>query len=142
MPTEADPAWGFGLDKLSIVNSKLRYVRPQLELNLHIDTANLTGLYSDESTPAQFTLAGKINGSPLRIDSQLTPFAVPAGVDVDINLHGEKILKHHVLISASTGQGKSNLVKVMSSNALYKEYCGMLILDLHNDYFGIAAIGL
>ena len=88
MPTEADPAWGFGLDKLSIVNSKLRYVRPQLELNLHIDTANLTGLHSDESTPAQFTLAGKINGSPLRIDSQLTPFAVPAGVDVDINLQG------------------------------------------------------
>ncbi|MDT8404922.1 DUF748 domain-containing protein [Sulfuriflexus sp.] len=88
MPAEAGPAWGFGLDKLSIVNSKLRYVRPQLELNLHIDTANLTGLHSGGSTPAQFTLAGKINGSPLRIDSQLAPFAVPAGVDVDINLQG------------------------------------------------------
>jgi len=63
-------------------------------------------------------------------------------LDVDINLPGEKILKHHVLISASTGKGKSNLVKVMSYNALDKDYCGMLILDPHNEYFGKDGIGL
>jgi len=57
-------------------------------------------------------------------------------LDVNVVLDGEKTLKHHVLIPASTGKGKSNLVKVMSYSALDKNYCGMLILDPHNEYFG------
>ena len=63
-------------------------------------------------------------------------------LDVDVSLPGEKILRHHILISASTGKGKSNLVKVMTYNALGEDYCGMLILDPHDEYFGRDGNGL
>lgn len=63
-------------------------------------------------------------------------------LDVDVLLNGEDVLKHHVLIPASTGKGKSNLVKVMSYSALDKAYCGMLVLDPHNEYYGLHGTGL
>ncbi len=47
---------------------------------------------------------------------------------------GEKVLSHHILIPASTGRGKSNLVKVMLWSLLDSNYCGVLVLDAHGEY--------
>ena len=63
-------------------------------------------------------------------------------LDFDINLDGEKALAEHVLISASTGKGKSNLVKVMLWNLVDKDYCGCLVLDPHDEYYGRNGFGL
>lgn len=57
-------------------------------------------------------------------------------LNVDVNLNGVNVLAHHVLIAATTGRGKSNLVKVMLWNLLDKDYCGILVLDAHNEHFG------
>ena len=53
-----------------------------------------------------------------------------------VYLDGSEVLSHHVLIPATTGRGKSNLVKVMLWNALDKDFCGFLVLDAHNEYYG------
>ena len=63
-------------------------------------------------------------------------------MDVPINLPGEKVLQHHILIPATTGRGKSNLVKTMLWDLLDKEYCGMLVLDPHDEYYGRNGLGL
>ncbi len=51
-------------------------------------------------------------------------------------------LKHHILIPATTGRGKSNLVKVMASSLLKQDSCSLLILDPHDEYYGRNAAGL
>ena len=41
--------------------------------------------------------------------------------------------------SCDHGQGKSNLIKVMLWDVLDKDFCGILVLDAHDEYFGTAA---
>lgn len=62
--------------------------------------------------------------------------------DIDIFLDGENVFTHHVLIGASTGKGKSNLCSVMLYYLVDKEYCGLLVLDPHDEYYGRNGIGL
>lgn len=57
-------------------------------------------------------------------------------LDVDVFLNGVDMFTHHVLIPATTGRGKSNLVKVMLWSAVGKKF-GILVLDAHNEYYGI-----
>ena len=56
-------------------------------------------------------------------------------LNVDISLPGDKVFSHHVLIAASTGKGKSNLMSVMLYDQLDKEYAGVLVLDPHDEYY-------
>jgi DNA helicase HerA-like ATPase len=59
-------------------------------------------------------------------------------LDMDYLLDGEKVISHHALISAQTGRGKSNLVKVMLWESMKHENLGILVFDVHNEYFGVA----
>jgi DNA helicase HerA-like ATPase len=45
-------------------------------------------------------------------------------------------IPHHILIPATTGRGKSNLVKVMLWSILDLENFGILVLDPHDEYYG------
>ena len=57
-------------------------------------------------------------------------------LDVDVYLDGESFFTHHVLIPATTGRGKSNLVKVMLWSALDNAKSGIFVLDPHDEYYG------
>ena len=57
-------------------------------------------------------------------------------------MNGKDVLKHHVLIAATTGRGKSNLAKVFLWNLVGKEYAGVLVIDPHDEYFGRNGFGL
>ena len=59
-----------------------------------------------------------------------------------IYLKGDDVLAHHVLIPASTGKGKSNLTSVILWNLLEEDYCGLLVLDPHDEYYGRNGLGL
>ena len=48
-----------------------------------------------------------------------------------------KAVTHHMLIVASTGRGKSNLVKCMLWGLLDTGGVGMLVLDAHGEYSGL-----
>lgn len=63
-------------------------------------------------------------------------------LDVDIFLDGEKTFSHHILIPATTGRGKSNLTACMLWNSIDKDYCGILVLDPHDEYYGRDKFGL
>ena len=59
-------------------------------------------------------------------------------VKKDVNVHIDlvKSLTHHIFIPATTGRGKSNLVRVMLWSILDSKGAGFLVLDPHNEYFG------
>ncbi len=63
-------------------------------------------------------------------------------IDAPIYLDGSLVLSHHVLIPATTGRGKSNLVSCILWDSLDKDYCGMLVLDPHDEYYGRNKLGL
>ncbi len=61
---------------------------------------------------------------------------------VGVWLPAEEIFTHHILIPASTGRGKSNLVKTMLYHALNSNKIGALVLDAHDEYYGRHDLGL
>ena len=63
-------------------------------------------------------------------------------LDVPIYLEGGKVLSHHMLISGTTGRGKSNLISNILWNIIEQDYCGILVLDPHDEYYGRNKIGL
>ena len=63
-------------------------------------------------------------------------------LDVPIYLDGEKVFSHHILIAGTTGRGKSVLVSNLLWNAVGRDYCGILVLDPHDEYYGRDKIGL
>src|SRR3989338_3489450 len=63
-------------------------------------------------------------------------------LDVPIYLDGKLVFSHHILIPATTGRGKSNLTSCMLWNTIDKDYCGILVLDPHDEYYGRNKIGL
>ncbi len=63
-------------------------------------------------------------------------------LDVDIFLDGEKVLAHHILVAGTTGRGKSVLLSNLLWNVIDKDYCGCLVLDPHDEYYGRSRPGL
>lgn len=63
-------------------------------------------------------------------------------LDVPIFLHGKDTFSHHILVAATTGRGKSNLLSVMLYSQMDEEYAGVLVLDPHDEYYGRNGIGL
>lgn len=55
-------------------------------------------------------------------------------LDVPIILDGKKAFSHHLLVSGTTGRGKSVLITTILQKITSKNYCGMLVLDPHDEY--------
>ena len=55
--------------------------------------------------------------------------------EAEVWLPAEKTFSHHVLIPATTGRGKSNLVKTMLWHLMDSGKVGALVLDAHNEYY-------
>ena len=63
--------------------------------------------------------------------------------DARVMLPVRDIFRHHVLIPATTGRGKSNLVKSMLWNVMDSgTRVGILVLDAHDEYYGKTGRGL
>lgn len=56
-------------------------------------------------------------------------------VDIGVGIIGKKAFPHHIGIFATTGMGKSNLMKVIGSSVMKSGKYGLLILDPHGEYF-------
>ncbi|MBW2987985.1 DUF87 domain-containing protein, partial [Candidatus Woesearchaeota archaeon] len=63
-------------------------------------------------------------------------------LNIDVFVDADKALSHHILVSAQTGKGKSNLVKVLLYKAMGRCEAGFLVLDPHDEYYGRHSLGL
>ncbi|MDD1763420.1 MAG: ATP-binding protein, partial [Methanobacteriaceae archaeon] len=57
-------------------------------------------------------------------------------IESEVYLNAKDAIPHHILLPATTGRGKSNLVKVMLWSLLELEGFGILVLDPHDEYYG------
>lgn len=55
-------------------------------------------------------------------------------VDLQVGVPGDRAIPYHVGIFATTGMGKSNLMKVLAGSALDLGRYGLLIVDPHGEY--------
>jgi DNA helicase HerA-like ATPase len=55
-------------------------------------------------------------------------------VDVPVGLPGA-LLSHHVGIFATTGMGKSNLMRVMTASIMQDGHYGLLVIDPHGEHY-------
>jgi hypothetical protein len=82
---------------------------------------------------------------PKEIENELYLGKVRSGSkekNVDVYIDAKESLTHHILIPATTGRGKSNLVKVILTGLLDFREIGILVLDPHDEYYGRDQIGL
>ncbi len=63
-------------------------------------------------------------------------------LDVPVYIDGEKAFTHHILICGTTGRGKSVLMSNLLWAVLNTNYCGMLVLDPHDEYYGRNKLGM
>jgi len=63
-------------------------------------------------------------------------------LDVPIYLEGLNVLSHHILIAGTTGRGKSTLISNIIWNLISQDYCGILVLDPHDEYYGRNKLGM
>ena len=63
-------------------------------------------------------------------------------LDVAAAIDGPLALAHHMLVCGATGKGKSNLMRNLLWAVCNAEYCGLLVLDPHDEYYGRARRGL
>ncbi len=89
-----------------------------------------------KETDLQFLIKPQnpINAGQLRSGSKL--------LDVEVFLNFKDIIPHHVFIPATTGRGKSNLMKDMLWSVVDNAGAGLLILDPHDEYYGSTGLGL
>jgi len=125
----------------SLRNYQLALLKPVLNVGSSSKTC--------KKLPSFFAKVREINKEDLSfITTPLTPFflgKLRSGsklMDFDIFLPGKEVFSHHVLIPASTGKGKSNLMSTILWDVAGKEYVGMLVLDPHDEYYGRTGLGL
>jgi DNA helicase HerA-like ATPase len=138
---------GMGVD-LDFLEPQLRnYVIAQIKALLRVGKNN--ELKIPKTLPKFFStirhVAEKDLGFLTKPESPVYLGKVRSGskiLNVGVYVNGKDMLTHHVLIPATTGRGKSNLVKVMLWSVLEQEGIGILVLDPHDEYYGRHGKGL
>jgi hypothetical protein len=111
--------------------------------NTDKDISNLTSASISKSLPEVFTKLRIIKNEDLsfitRPKSPLFFGNLRSGsqvLDVPLYLDGKAVLTHHILITGTTGKGKSVLMSNIIWDATSQDYCSLLVLDPHDEYYG------
>jgi hypothetical protein len=84
-----EPALDFGVDRLEIVDSRVRYQDPAVQSVLQIDRAVLTRLATwDGRSQARLDLSGRWNDGQVTIEADFDAFASPPRADAHVLLEG------------------------------------------------------
>lgn len=139
---------GLASENLVFMESNLRnYVLASLKALVRVEK----GIAKiPKSLPQFFSSMRRIEESDLKFLSEKRKDPLFVGnirsgskmLNIPLVIDGEKALTHHIFIPATTGRGKSNLVKSLLWNVIDKPYCGMLVMDPHDEYYGRTSFGL
>ena len=56
-------------------------------------------------------------------------------LSLPVGIYGAEAITEHIGVFGTTGSGKSNLIKVLASSVVDSGNYGLLIFDVHNEYF-------
>lgn len=99
-------------------------------------------LYNPKTCPDFFSQVRGLNKEDVLLLSELEgDLAVGclksgrAVMDLPVGIYGEKAIGEHIGVFGTTGSGKSNLIKVLAASIAKSKKYGLLIFDVHNEYF-------
>lgn len=144
---------GHGTDLEWMEPELANYIVAHAKTSLHVkkDKNNNYHTFSPKRLPHFFNPIRSLKDDdleflkPEKIDDNLYLGKVRSGSkekNVDVYIDAKEALTHHVLIPATTGRGKSNLVKVILLGLLDNKSTGILVLDPHDEYYGREDKGL
>lgn len=146
---------GINLEKMpvnaEIFEPELRnYVLAKVRALAHLDkSANSVKVNLPKTLPSFFNEIQLVDKEDLKFlsktDDSFYVGKIRSGskvIDVDVWLPSTDVFSHHLLIPATTGRGKSNLVKTILWNLLPTKKVGALVLDAHDEYYGRHSLGL
>lgn len=123
-------------------NYKLAILKSLITINPEkiVSSKNLPGFFSEvrEIKKEDLTFLSK-SENPLLFGNLRSGTKV---LDLPVFLDGKKVFSHHVLITGTTGKGKSVLMNNLIWNTIDKDFCSLLVLDPHDEYFGRNKLGL
>ncbi|MFA5797194.1 MAG: ATP-binding protein [Candidatus Woesearchaeota archaeon] len=129
---------GFEFIDGALRNYRLAYLKNMITVPLNSSIASLS-----KSLPPLFSHVREITREDMSfLTKPLNPLFLgylrsgTKALDVPIFLDGEAVLTHHVLISGTTGKGKSVLMSNLLWDLTAKDYCALLVLDPHDEYYG------
>jgi len=133
------------MDK-NLRNYKIAFLKNMITVNKN----GLRNVGISKSLPDMFSLVRTVNREDLSfITKPKNPLFMgnlrsgSFELDVPIYLDGVSVLTHHILISGTTGKGKSVLMSNLLWDITTRDYGGILVLDPHNEYYsGNGKIGL
>lgn len=135
MSLEEDADFEF-MDK-NVRNYKVAFLKNLISLDVSNSRASIS-----KSLPGMFSMVRTVTREDLsfitRPENPLFFGNLRSGskmLDVPIYLDGEQVLTHHILISGTTGKGKSVLMSNILWDCTSKDYSGVLVLDPHNEYY-------
>ncbi len=92
--------------------------------------------------PAVFSFVREITSEDLKfLDNPAKPLVfgtLRSGtrtIPVPLALDGEKVLSHHILVSGTTGRGKSVCMANLLWQIISSNYASVLVLDPHDEYY-------
>ena len=56
-------------------------------------------------------------------------------LSLPVGIYGSQAITEHIGVFGTTGSGKSNLIKVLASSVVDSGNYGLLVFDVHNEYF-------
>lgn len=132
---------------LEIMEPNLRnYKLAVMKSVLHLKGRNAV---TSKSLPGFFSTVRDIEADDLKFltrpENSLSIGKLRSGskvMDFELYLDGGKVFTEHILVAATTGRGKSNLTKCVLWDSVAKDYCGTLVLDPHDEYYGRNGEGL
>ncbi|MBW2974950.1 ATP-binding protein [Candidatus Woesearchaeota archaeon] len=134
-------------EDINFMDARLRNYNLALLKNLITISGNQSGIC--KKLPSFFSSVREIEKEDLKFLVQpknpLFLGNLRSGSDVldfPIYLDGEDVFSHHILVPAQTGKGKSNLCSTILWDTLDKDYCGILVLDPHDEYYGRNRLGM
>jgi len=125
----------------------VNYVLARIKALARVSSSNTITM--PKSLPSFFNKLRLITSNDLKFltkgENQILLGNVRSGtkvIDAEVWIDAEDVFSHHLLIPATTGRGKSNLVKTIMWHVLDTNKVGALILDAHDEYFGRHGPGL
>ncbi len=125
----------------------VNYVLARIKALARVSSSNTVTM--SKSLPSFFNKLRLITSADLKFltkgEDQILLGNVRSGtkvIDAEVWIDAEDVFSHHVLIPATTGRGKSNLVKTILWHVLDTTKVGSLVLDAHDEYFGRHGVGL
>jgi Domain of Unknown Function (DUF748) len=134
-------SWGVGVQEVTIENTKVHLRMPDFATTLHVNKWTIRRAFSwQPEETANVEIDGDINGSPLQISSQVTPFAKDPRVTGKLKLDKLKTDPFNGLLKDS-GINISGAVSIDTDLELIQKEDGSFTVD-HDGIFLLENLGL